>query len=145
MPTIVDRKIPDGFQSDAVEPLKEYVNQHWRVELNRFTLAPLRCHIYRSHVKLEEHLWILIQLLKTSSGQYALLLNYVVATCVEKMLCRLTLSKPYFTSLNRVETFEFPEDDTEEGTEREVRQDLVFFSNIFLPLVPKLSTKLPKL
>lgn len=29
MPTIVDRKIPDGFQSDAVEPLKEYVNQHW--------------------------------------------------------------------------------------------------------------------
>lgn len=127
MPTIVDRKIPDGFQSDAVEPLKEYVNQHW------------------SHVKLEEHLWILIQLLKTSSGQYALLLNYVVATCVEKMLCRLTLSKPYFTSLNRVETFEFPEDDTEEGTEREVRQDLVFFSNIFLPLVPKLSTKLPKL
>jgi hypothetical protein len=107
----------------------------------------------QGELSFDTHVWIVSKLLneiKSSSGNQGYLLQqYVITTCILKMLCRLThetLAKPFYDSLKKVLTFKIPGHlaMTPESATRMSKANKIFLTTT-LGICTSLRVVLPKL
>jgi len=111
-------------------------------------MAHILYNSYKSKPTMAEHLWILSRVLvmkynfdgrsHSHRNSAFLLMNYVIATCYLKMICRLkheTLSLPYIESLRSVKmasvTF-LESHEKQEGQERQDANDKIFLVDFLI-------------